>query len=50
MSEGPPYDEPSIDKQDAHWLLKDAQESRYMVPVVSPHTALGIAVGQEIND
>ena len=31
MSEGPPYDEPFIHKQDAHWLLKYARESRYMV-------------------
>ena len=37
MAEGPPYNEPSIHKKDGHWLLKDAQESRYMVSVVSPH-------------
>ena len=26
------------------------QESRYMVPILSPHTALGLAVAQEIQD
>ena len=46
MSEDPTFDQPSIHKQDAHWLLKDAQESRYMVPVLS----LGVAVAQEIHD
>ena len=50
LADGPPYDEPSIHKQDAHWLLKDAQELRYMVAVVNPHTALGMAIGQEIHD
>jgi hypothetical protein len=50
MAEGPPGSGPSIHKQNDHLLLKDAQESKYMVPVVSPHTALGIAVAQEIHD
>ena len=45
IAESPLYDKPSIHKQYAHWLLKDAQESRYIVPVVNPHTALGIAIG-----
>ena len=50
MSEDPTVDQPSIHEQDNHWLLKDAQKSRYMFPVLSPHTALGVAVAQEIHD
>ena len=50
MAEEPTNGEPSIHKQDDHYLLKDAQESRYMVPVISPHSALGLAVAQELHD
>ena len=50
MADGPPGSEPSIHKQNDHLLLKDAQESRFMVPVISPHTALGMAVAQTIHD
>ena len=50
MSEDPTVVQPSIHKQDNHWLLKDAQKSRYMFPVLSPHTVLGVAVAQEIHD
>ena len=43
-------DQLSIHKQDGHYLLKDIQESKYIVPVLSPHFALGAAVAQEIHD
>ena len=42
--------QPSIHKQYAHYLLKDMQESRCMVPILRPHTVLGVAVVQEIHD
>ena len=50
MAEEPTNGYPSIHKQEDHYLLKDAQESRYMVPVISPHSALGLAVTQELHD
>ena len=46
MAEDTTSDQPSIHKQDAHYLLEDAQESKYMIPVLSPHTALGVTVAQ----
>ena len=49
MAEDTTSAQPSIHKQDAQYLLKDAQESRYIVPILSPHTALGVAVAQEIH-
>ena len=50
MAEEHTNEEPSIHKQDDHYLLKDAQESKYMVPILSPHSALGLAVSQELHD
>ena len=50
MAEEPTNEEPSNHKQDDHYLLKNAQESRYMVAVISPHSALGLAVAQELHD
>ena len=50
MAEEHTNEEPSIHKQDNHYLLKDAQESKYMVPVLRPHSTLGLAVAQELHD
>ena len=43
MSEDPGLTSPPFTK-------KDAQELRYMVPGLSPHTTLGVAVAKEIHD
>ena len=50
MAEDKTSTQPSIHKQDAHYLLKDMQKSIYMVPILSPHTALGVVLAQEIHD
>ena len=42
--------QPSIHRQDAHHLLKDIQESKFRVPILSPHTALGRAVARTLHD
>ena len=50
MAEDTISGQPSIHKEDAHYLLKEAQESSYMVPILSTPSALGVAVAQEIHD
>ena len=50
MASDPNSTQASIHKQDSHFLMKDMQESRYMVPILSPSSALGVAVAQEIHD
>ena len=50
LASGPPYDRPSVHQQDNHWILKDSQESQFMVPVLNPSTALGVAVAQQVHD
>ena len=49
LSDGPPYDRPSIHQQGAH-LITPSQQSQFMVPIVNPSTALGLAVAQELHD
>ena len=49
LSMGPPYDRPSIHQQDAH-IIPPSQQSQFMVPIVNPSTALGVAAAQEIHD
>ena len=50
MAEDITSTQPSIHRQDAHHLLKDMQESRFMVPILSPHTSLGRPVAQTLHD
>ena len=50
MADDPTSEQPSIHNQDAHFLLQDKQESTFMVPILSPHSALGVAVAQQIHD
>ena len=49
LSDGPPYDRPSIHQQNAH-LIVSPQESQFMIPIVNPSTALGLAVAQELHN
>lgn len=50
MAEDITSTQPSIHRQDAHHLLKDIQESKFVVPILNPHTALGRAVAQTLHD
>jgi hypothetical protein len=50
MADDPTSLQPSIHNQDKHYLLKDKQESCYMVPILSPRSALGQAAAQQIHD
>ena len=50
MADDPTSLQPSIHNQDAHYLLQDKQESSYMVPILSPRSALGQAAAQQIHD
>ena len=50
MGEDETSNQPSIHKQDLHHILKDNQESRFITPIIHPHTALGQAVVQTLHD
>ena len=49
LSDGPPFDQPSVHQQDQH-IITSAQLSQYMVPVVNPWCGLGRAVAEEAHD
>ena len=50
MADDPTSEQPSIHNQDSHYLLQDKEESRFMVPILGPHSAVGVAVAQQIHD
>ena len=50
MGEDETSPQPSIHKQDSHHILKDNQESRFMTPILHPHTTLGRAVAQTLHN
>ena len=49
MAEDLTSTQPSIHRQDARHLLKDIHESKFMVPILNPHTPLGRAVAQTLH-
>ena len=50
MAEDLTSTQPLIHRQDAHHLLKDIHKSKFMVPILNPHTPLGRAVAQTLHD
>ena len=50
LASGSPIEPKSVYMQDKHWLVREAQESQYMVPIISPSTALGVAVAETVHD
>ncbi|MCP4482174.1 MAG: hypothetical protein GY817_05220, partial [bacterium] len=49
MDPGPP-DSPSLLKQEDHLIIPEMQQISYMVPLLSPASALGRAVCQQVHD
>jgi hypothetical protein len=45
-----PSDSPSILMQEDHLIIGDKQQKSYMVPLLSPNSALGKAVCQQVHD
>ena len=42
--------EESIHKQEKHWVFKQRQETSFCVPIVTPHSALGVAVAETLHE